>query len=186
MVRFQTMTPEKYKAKHVNFKILYAFHPTPFGDCLIGITNVDKAVVHLAFVDKSKTEAFAELKDNWPLSELIEDSTNETGEIVKKIFSEPVFTNDSISVLLKGTEFQIKVWEALTRVTEGTTITYAEVASNIGNPKAVRAVGNAVMKNNIAYLVPCHRVIGKSSNKYKWGTKVKENILAHERKFLDT
>ncbi|XP_017790020.1 PREDICTED: bifunctional transcriptional activator/DNA repair enzyme Ada [Habropoda laboriosa] len=186
MVRFQTMTSEEYKAKHENFKIIYAFHPTPFGNCLIGITNIDKAVIHLTFVSKTNIEAFNELKDNWPLSELIEDTTNETDEIMEKIFSEPVLTNDSILVLLKGTEFQITVWKALTLILEGTTITYAEVASKIGKPKAVRAVGNAVMKNNIAYLVPCHRVVGKSSNKYKWGTKIKENILAHECKYANT
>ncbi|KOC65324.1 Methylated-DNA--protein-cysteine methyltransferase [Habropoda laboriosa] len=127
------MTSEEYKAKHENFKIIYAFHPTPFGNCLIGITNIDKAVIHLTFV-----------------------------------------------------KFQITVWKALTLILEGTTITYAEVASKIGKPKAVRAVGNAVMKNNIAYLVPCHRVVGKSSNKYKWGTKIKENILAHECKYANT
>ncbi|KOX75802.1 Bifunctional transcriptional activator/DNA repair enzyme Ada [Melipona quadrifasciata] len=126
MVRFQTMTPQEYKEKYENFKINYGIYPTLFGDCLIGITSTDKAIVHLTFAHKNET----------------------------------------------GTEFQIKVWKALMLIPCSTTVTYEEVARNINKPKAVRAVGNALMRNNIVYLVPCHRVVGKSgSNKYKWGIK---------------
>lgn len=182
MVRFQTMTPGEYKLDHTGFRIIYAFHPTPFGKCLLAITSSDRAIVHLAFVDKNNETALTELKDGWPLSELSKDTTKETNELANKIFSECVSADDSILVLMKGTEFQIKVWEALQFISEGTTATYAEIASKIGKPNASRAVGNAVMKNNIAYLVACHRVMGKSgSNKYKWGTERKEKILLHER-----
>ncbi|XP_071872104.1 O-6-alkylguanine-DNA alkyltransferase [Bombus fervidus] len=187
MVRSQSMTPQEYKEKHENFNIIHGFHATPFGDCLIGITNTNKAIVHLAFVDKNNEEALNELKNDWPLSKLVEDTSNETNKIIEKIFSRCVTVDDSTSVLMKGTQFQIKVWEALMLIPHGTTVTYEQVACNIDKPKAVRAVGNAVMKNNIGYLVPCHRVVGKSgSNKYKWGTKRKENILLYERDHVDT
>lgn len=188
MVRcHQTMTPQEYKLNCSKFKIIYAFHPTPFGKCLLGITNNDKAILYLAFVDKSNEEALMRLQNNWSLSELIEDTNNETNEIMQKIFNHRVFMDDTIMVVLKGTEFEINVWKSLMNIPEGTTTTYEQVAESIEKPKASRAVGNAVMKNSIAYLVPCHRVMGKSgSNKYTWGTDRKENILKHEQKFLDT
>ncbi|XP_017763107.1 PREDICTED: regulatory protein ada [Eufriesea mexicana] len=187
MVRFRSMTRQEYKINHTKFKIIYAFHSTPFGNCLIGTTNTDKAIVHLGFVGKSNEEALTELKNNWPLSELIENDTDELNNIVHKIFSERVSTDDSILLLMKGTEFQIKVWEALMLISDGSTVTYEQVAQNIGKPTASRAVGNAVMKNYIVYLIPCHRVVGKSgSNKYKWGTNLKESILTHERKYVNT
>nr|XP_012141282.1 PREDICTED: methylated-DNA--protein-cysteine methyltransferase [Megachile rotundata] len=187
MVRYRRMTPEEYKSNCSNFKIIYAFHSTPFGKCLLGITNTDKAIVYLAFVDKSNEEGLTKLQDNWPLSELIEDTNNETDETIQKIFNHRVFVDDSILVVLKGTEFQIKVWQSLMNIPEGTTTTYEKVAESIDKPKASRAVGNAVMKNSIGYLVPCHRVKGKSgSSKYAWGPERKESILIHEKKYVNT
>ncbi|XP_076761710.1 O-6-alkylguanine-DNA alkyltransferase [Xylocopa sonorina] len=187
MVNCQTITPEEYKTKRENHRILYAFHPTPFGDCLLAIRGTDKAVVFLSLADKYKERALAELRNEWPLSELMEDATNKTKEIVQKIFSERVSSDDGILVALKGTEFEIAVWKALLSIPKGTTVTYGQVASNIGKPKAVRAVANAVMKNNVGYLVPCHRVVSKSGeNKYKWGTDRKEAIQVYERNNLNT
>ncbi|XP_053985861.1 bifunctional transcriptional activator/DNA repair enzyme Ada [Hylaeus volcanicus] len=185
MVRIRAMTSEEYRAKHESFKIIYGFHPTFCGNCLLGVTDSDKTVVYLAFVDKSQEEALAELKNDWPLSELTKDNMFETEEIVRKIFSPRGLVGDHITVLLLGTEFQIKVWRSLLSIPVATTVTYEQVASMIDHPKAARAVGNAVMKNKIAYLIPCHRVKGKSgSNKYKWGTDRKENILMSESNYL--
>ncbi|XP_031831992.1 O-6-alkylguanine-DNA alkyltransferase [Nomia melanderi] len=181
MVRTRTMTQDEYKKNHASFKIIYGFHSSPFGNCLLGVTDTDKAVLYLAFVDRNDEGGLADLKNNWPLSELVEDTNNETEEIIRNIFSPCAFVDDFLTVLLMGTEFQIKVWECLLTVPKATTITYEQIALSISNPKAVRAVGNAVMKNRIAYLVPCHRVVGKSgSNKYKWGTELKETIISHE------
>ncbi|XP_076644305.1 O-6-alkylguanine-DNA alkyltransferase [Halictus rubicundus] len=181
MIRSRIMTQDEYKQDHANFKIIYGFHSSPFGDCLLGMTNTDKAIAFLAFVNDGSDKAFTELKNDWPLSELVEDNDNETAQVVQAIFSPRAGSNDSLTLLLMGTEFQIKVWQCLLCIPKATTITYQQVASDINNPKAVRAVGNAVMKNKVAYLVPCHRVKGKSgSNKYKWGSKLKEAIVSYE------
>ncbi|XP_017891198.1 uncharacterized protein LOC108631637 [Ceratina calcarata] len=188
MVRFQTMTVQEYKARHADFQITYAFHPTPLWDSplLLGIISTDKAIVFLGFAGKGNEEAVARLKKHWPLSELTEDVANDTVEIMKRILSVRVGADDSLVVLMKGTEFELEVWTALFSISEGSTCTYEEVARKVGRPKAARAVGNAVKKNSIAYLVPCHRVVGKSgSNKYFWGTECKETVMAYERKFLD-
>lgn len=188
MVHYRTITPQEYKARHADFQLVYSFYPTSFGDSqslLLAITSTEKAIVHLAFVTKSNDEALERLKKRWPLSELIQDDTGDTVGIVKRILSSRVATDHSLVVLMKGTEFELEVWTALLSISEGTTSTYEDVARKVGRPKAARAVGNAVMKNNIAYLIPCHRVVGKSgSNKYSWGTDCKENVMAHERQFL--
>ncbi|XP_076230938.1 O-6-alkylguanine-DNA alkyltransferase [Calliopsis andreniformis] len=181
MVRVRTMTQEEYKSNYASFKIIYGFHSTQYGNCLLAITDTDKAIAHLSFADNSYEEALEELKSNWPLTEIVQDINNETNEIMSNILSPCASVDESLSVLMKGTEFQMKVWECLTRIPVATTMTYEQVALTIGKPKASRAVGNAVMKNNIALLVPCHRVVGKSGrNKYKWGAKRKEIILANE------
>ena len=181
MVLVRTMTPQDYKLNHAKFKIIYSFQSTPFGDCLLGITNTNGAVAYLAFVDKGNEEALAVLKSVWPLTDLVEDTSSITNNIMSNVCA--MSLDDSFSVLLKGTEFQTKVWESLMQIPRATTTTYEQVAMIIGNPKASRAVGNAVMKNNVALLVPCHRVRGKSgSNKYKWGASRKEMIIAHEGK----
>ncbi|CAL7938975.1 unnamed protein product [Xylocopa violacea] len=186
MVHFQTITPGEYKANRANYQIFYAFHPTPFGDCLLAITGTDKAIVFLAFVDESKEKALMELKNDWPFSELIEDTASETKKIVQKVFSERVSSDDTILITLKGTEFEMEVWKALLLIPKGTTTTYGQIACNIDKPKAVRAVANAIMRSNIGYLVPCHRVVSRSgNNKYKWGTDRKESIQNYERKYIN-
>nr|XP_033329513.1 methylated-DNA--protein-cysteine methyltransferase, inducible isoform X1 [Megalopta genalis] len=182
MVRSRTITQDEYKQHHAEFKIIYGFHSSPFGKCLVGVTDTDKAVAFLTFVDDSNEKGLAKLKSCWPLSELVEDNDNETSQIMETIFPSGTIVNNSLTLLLMGTEFQIKVWQSLLDIPKATTVTYEQVAQNINNPKAVRAVGNAVMKNKVVYLVPCHRVKGKSgSNKYKWGPELKETILSYER-----
>ncbi|XP_076294690.1 O-6-alkylguanine-DNA alkyltransferase [Lasioglossum baleicum] len=184
MVRSRTMTPQEYKRDRSKFKIIYGFQPSPFGACLLGLTtNTDKAIVFLAFADGDYEKAFTELKNDWPLSELVQDYYNETYQVVHSIFSPQAQIKDSLTLLLMGSEFQIKVWRCLLSIPVGTTVTYDQVAIGINNPKAARSVGNAIMKNKVGYLIPCHRVNGKyGSNKYKWGTKIKEAIMFHEYK----
>lgn len=182
MITFQTISSDKYKTDHDKFKICYGFYDAPFGRCIIGLTNEDKAILHFAFVVKNDKTAVENLQSLWPLSELVEDSNHTINNIMEDIFN----SNNNkeakpISILLKGTDFQIEVWKALVSIPEGTTTTYENVAQMINKPKATRAVANAIGKNCIAYLIPCHRVMGKNgSNKYSWGVEYKQNILAYE------
>lgn len=183
MVKFRSMTTNEYKMDRSAFKLLYAFHPTPFGKCLVAITNTNKAVVYLGFVDGVETYALMVLENEWRFSEISEDRGNETKNIIEEIFRPDVSSLDSICVLLKGTSFQVNVWKSLMTIPKGESITYEEVAKMVENPKAVRAVGNAISKNRIAYIVPCHRVKGKMANndKYAWGVQRKQAILKYER-----
>ncbi|KAK2578947.1 hypothetical protein KPH14_011151 [Odynerus spinipes] len=181
-ITFQTVSSERYKADHDKFKIYYGFYEAPFGRCIIGITDTDKAILHFAFVVNNDEVAVEDLQLEWPLSEIVEDPNRMINNIMEDIFS-PSNKKEtkSILLLLKGTDFQIEVWKALVSIPEGTTITYENVAQMIDKPKATRAVANAIGKNRIAYLIPCHRVMGKNgSNKYSWGIKYKQSILSYE------
>lgn len=182
MVKFQSMTTAEYKMDPSAFKLLYAFHQTPFGKCVIAITDTNKAVVYLGFVDDIEAHALKVLKNEWPLTEISEDTGDETKSIIKAVFQSDVPLLDSLCILQKGTEFQVKVWKSLMTIPKGECTTYEEVAKRIENPKAIRAVGNAISKNRIAYIVPCHRVTGKKadSDKYAWGVQRKQAILKYE------
>lgn len=193
MVKFEIITPKEYQQNSSKYNICYTFIETPFGKCIIGVIKVHEffkpMIVHLAFVEQGLEEVSTKnLKTHWPRSSLIHDLHKKiiTIEYVDEIFSHKTYlTNEEIIILLKGTPFEIKVWTSLISVTPGTTITYEDLAKTIDNPKAVRAVANALAKNQIACLIPCHRVMGKNgSNKYSWGSEKKLNILKFERSFL--
>ncbi|KMQ91867.1 regulatory protein ada-like protein [Lasius niger] len=181
MVLFRSITVDEYKNEST-FQQLYAFHETPFGKCLIAITDTDEDVIYLEFVDGDESEALKILKQKWPMTKTLKDTKNKTKNIIEKIFH-PDNTSHlhSVGVLMKGTEFQIKVWRSLISIPKGTITTYEKIAQMIDNPKAAIAVGTAISKNYIAYIVPCHRVKGKNgSNKYAWGIERKEAILEYE------
>lgn len=183
MEQIRTITVEEYNTQPPSFKIIYGCPRTPFGKCYLGVTDTDKAIVHLAFpnisTDKDHEEAVRQLQKSWPKTELRESESEIIDEIAGKMFDR--ISKHPLLILMKGTDFQLKVWKSLMDIPPGTTTTYSEVAASIDKPKAVRAVGNAVMQNKIAYLVPCHRVMGKSgSNKYAWGPKLKQDILDYE------
>lgn len=184
VMSFRSITVDEYEKSCMTFQLLYAFHRTPFGKCLIAVTDIDEAVAYLAFVDDDdETEAIRNLKAKWPLTRMLEESTsvgNKTGTIVAKIFR---FGDVQLRVLMKGTHFQIKVWRSLTRIPEGTVVTYEEVARMV-DCKAAIAVGSAIAQNYIAYIVPCHRVVAKcvhARGKYAWGMERKKAILEYEK-----
>lgn len=182
MVKFLSITTDTYEIAGPKMGLLYAFHPTPFGKCLIAVTNTDKAVAYLGFVDGTEAQALRALEKEWSLSKVSKDTENEIKNIVEEIFGSDASSLDSICVLLKGTDFQVRVWKSLIDIPKGTSTTYEKVAKMIDNPKAIRAVGNAISKNRVAYIVPCHRVRGKTgSNKYTWGVERKEALLKYER-----
>lgn len=179
-VSVEAMTPGEYKALGAGLEIRWGMHPSPFGRCLLGIT--DRGLCHLAFGDRDRPLVRA-LEAEWPDATLAEDRAG-TGATVRRLFGPRAARGDRpLPLLLRGTNFQIKVWSALLRVPEGTTVSYGRLARALGRPKAVRAVGNAVGRNRIAWLIPCHRVLRATGalGGYRWGEERKRALLAWER-----
>ncbi len=177
-VTLEAVTPREYKTMGVGLDIRYGYHSTPFGECLIAVT--DRGICALSFVDPSAKQVELErLAQKWALANLSHHQ-EETGEVVQKIFSQN--GAEKIQLLVQGTNFQIKVWEALLNIPAGSLSTYAKIARSINHEKAVRAVGTAIGKNPIAYLIPCHRVIRKGGQigQYHWGSTRKKAIIGWE------
>jgi AraC family transcriptional regulator of adaptative response/methylated-DNA-[protein]-cysteine methyltransferase len=180
-ISVEAVTPGEFKNKGGGLEITYGRHATPFGDALLAATQ--RGICKLAFVGEEDWQALVnELQAQWPEAKLVENAAI-TQPLVAQIF--PGETNNgqrSLHLLLRGTNFQIKVWEALLRIPSGGACTYEEVAQWIGQPSAARAVGNAVGANPIAYLIPCHRVIRKSGviQDYRWGATRKKAMLGWE------
>jgi len=166
------VTPGEYKTQGHGVLIEYGFHESPFGIFLIGITL--RGICFMSF-----SNDLSELKTKWANAELKKNQKS-TGEMAKKIFSPDL--KDKLTVLLMGTPFQIKVWDALLRIPEGCVLSYSDIAKIVESPKASRAVGSAVGGNAIAYLIPCHRVIRESGHfsDYRWDPVRKKAILAWE------
>ncbi len=184
-VNTEAVTPGEYKTGGAGLTIRYGIHPSPFGKCLIATT--ERGICNMSFVDASEGKAIDNLVADWQQAEMIEDYRS-TAPLVTRIFSAPKpdsayeEKNPRLSLHLRGTNFQIKVWEALLNIPSGAVTTYEHIAAQVGNPKAVRAVGTAVGHNPIAYLIPCHRVIRKSGDfgNYLYGSARKKVILARE------
>ena len=179
-VSVEAVTPGEYKQGGAGLCIEYGFHATPFGECLLAAT--DRGVCALLFVDGERAETLAALRADWPAAKLAENSTG-TAHYMDAIFPHESSTGQrQVTLLLKGTNFQLKVWEALLRIPPGGMTTYSDVARAIDKPGSARAVGRAVATNHIAYIIPCHRVIrsrGQLSD-YRWGQTRKRAILGWE------
>jgi AraC family transcriptional regulator of adaptative response/methylated-DNA-[protein]-cysteine methyltransferase len=180
-VSVEAVTPGEFKTRGQGIQIAYGFHPTPFGDCLIGVTG--RGVCWLSFHDNgSHRGALRDLQSRWLGAQLDEQATT-TESVVNQIFSNLEKREKSpLSLLLMGTNFQLKVWQALLRIPRGELTTYENIGKLIGAPKSARAIGSAVGDNRIAYLIPCHRVIRKSGllGGYHWGEPRKRVMLAWE------
>jgi len=178
-VTTEAVTPGQYKSRGAGLTIHYGLHPTPFGECLIGLT--ERGICNLSFVQDTEGDAIDELVAEWKQAEMIEDY-DATAPLVEPIFDMSRRADHPLSLYLRGTNFQIKVWEALLRIPLGQVTTYGQIASGIGHPGALRAVGTAVGHNPVAVLIPCHRVIRKLGEfgNYRYGTARKKALLAHE------
>ena len=180
-VTVEAVTPGEYKQAGSGVEIVYGRHATPFGDCLLAAT--ERGICALSFLNGGGwDEAVAELAARWPEATLMEDRQT-TQALAERIFYKPAGADPTpLRLLLKGTNFQLKVWEALLRVPPGAVCTYSDIARRIDNPKAARAVGAAVGANALAYLIPCHRVIrqGGLIKDYHWGSARKKAILGWE------
>ena len=176
----EAMTPQEYKQNGSGLRIEYGFHETPFGQALVGVT--ERGICWLSFIagDQEGRSELERMKQHWHNS-LFHENSELTSVLADKIFNPLNRTKpgDKLHVLVKGTNFQIKVWEALLRLPLGSVTTYQHIAGQINSPKALQAVGSAVGSNHIAYLIPCHRVIRKDGilGEYRWGATRKKSMI---------
>ena len=176
-VQTEAVTPGEYKSHGAGVAIDYGFHPTPFGECLLAITG--RGICFLGFVNNDRQSTLEKLRLDWPNATLTE-SPNRTASLVEGIFGPQPST--PLALHLRGTNFQLKVWEALLRLPPGGVTTYQGLAQQIGDSRMARAVGNAVGRNPVAYLIPCHRVLRQVGDfgGYRYGSARKKAILLYE------
>ena len=185
-VACEAMTPGEYKTRGEGLRIRYGFHPSPFGECLVGVTR--RGICSLVFIQEGNQKAaLSNLISSWPLAEFEQDQ-DETSAVVPgilAIFQSP--SSNPTRIYLNGTNFQIKVWEALMEIPAGSVAAYQQIAIQIGMPGASRAVGAAIANNPIPVLIPCHRVIRKSGDfgKYRYGAVRKKALLGWEMAKVD-
>lgn len=180
-VTHDAMTPGEYKAKGEGLTIRYGFHPSPFGTALVMATA--HGLAGLAFADDGgEAAALADMSGRWPRATYVADQTG-TQAYVRRIFDRATWREGQpLRIVMIGSDFEITVWETLLKLPLGTATTYSDIAAHIGRPNAARAVGTAVGRNPISFVVPCHRVVGKGGSLcgYHWGLTRKRAILGWE------
>lgn len=180
-ITHEAMTPGDYRARGAGLSIAYGFHPSPFGQVLIMVT--DKGLAGLGFADPGEEEsALEDMCGRWPAANYLHDQ-DATSAYAARVFDPGQWQEDQpLNVVMIGTDFEIRVWQTLLKIPMGQAATYADVAASIGNPKASRAVGSAVGRNPISFVVPCHRVLAKGGKigGYHWGLTRKRAILGWE------
>ena len=180
-VTHESMSPGEWKSGGQGLTMWYGFHPSPFGTALVIVT--DRGLAGLAFADAGEEKpALADMTRRWPNASYIEDSAR-TAPVAQRIFDRKLWNPDQpLRVVLIGTDFEVRVWETLLRIPLGRATTYSDIANCIGKPNAPRAVGAAVGRNHFSFVVPCHRVLGKSGalTGYHWGITRKHAMLGWE------
>lgn len=177
-VQIEGMTPGEYKNEGNNVPIQLGFHSSLFGDLIVAST--ERGICHLAFVE-GREEGIHGLKLRFPAA-ILEQSVSRFQEQAMTFFTKENRKEALIPLHLKGTPFQLKVWEALLKIPEARLMTYGQIAKEIGQPGASRAVGTAIGSNPIAYIIPCHRVIQQSGiiGGYRWGSNRKSALIGYE------
>jgi AraC family transcriptional regulator of adaptative response/methylated-DNA-[protein]-cysteine methyltransferase len=180
-VSVDAVSPGEFKTRGADIKVAHGVHPTPFGPCLLGLTH--RGICWLSFLGKDTgSQAFEEMKAHWSGANFTE-RPDLTAPVIGRIFSgtEPEITSP-LSLLVMGTNFQVKVWQALLNIPAGAVASYNSIGTLIGAGRASRAIGSAVAHNAIAYLIPCHRIIRSTGllGGYRWGETRKRAILAWE------
>jgi AraC family transcriptional regulator, regulatory protein of adaptative response / methylated-DNA-[protein]-cysteine methyltransferase len=180
-VTHEAMTPGDFKAGGAGLMLRYGFHPSPFGEAILVAT--ERGVAGIGFVDGGdRPAALADMRRRWPKAEYAEDGPG-TAPLARRVFEPATWrAEEPLRVVLIGTDFEVRVWRTLLRIPFGRATTYSEIANRIGRPSAARAVGAAVGKNPISFVVPCHRVLGRSGalTGYHWGLTRKRAILGWE------
>lgn len=177
LVACDAVTPGEVRTWGADLEITYGFRPTPFGPVLAATTR--RGLCHLQFIG-DPGNALDALRDDWPLARLLHDDAA-LADTIQSIFTGRN-AEQPLHLLLRGTNFQVKVWEALLKIPPGEAVSYGTLAGMTGNPHAQRAVGTALAHNRIAVLIPCHRVIreGGDIGHYRWGSERKSALLAYE------
>ncbi len=180
-VTHEAMSPGEWKSGGEGLTIHYGFHPSPFGSALVMAT--ERGLAGLAFADQGRElAALADMKSRWIRANYVEDSAR-TAAVAKRIFDPAQWQSaQPLRVVLIGTDFEVRVWDMLLKIPMGKLVTYSDIAGRIDAPKAARAVGAAVGKNPVSFVVPCHRVVGKSGELtgYHWGITRKRAMLGWE------
>ncbi len=180
-VTHEAMSPGEWKAGGEGLTVTYGFHPSPFGTALVMTTP--RGLAGLALADDGKEKAaLKDMRSRWPRARYVEDPAA-TAATAQRIFDTSQWRPEQpLRVVLIGTDFEVRVWEKLLTIPMGKLTTYSDLARKAGNPKAARAVGAAVGKNPICFVVPCHRVVGKSGDitGYHWGLTRKRAMLGWE------
>src|SRR5690242_17773498 len=180
-VTHEAMSPGEWKSGGEGLTVRYAYHPSPFGNALVMAT--ERGLAGLAFADAGAEDAtLAEMKARWPKATYVADAA-QTAPIARRIFDPTLWQAEQpLRVVLIGTDWEVRVWQALLKIPMGRLATYSGIAGKVCAPAAARAVGAAVGKNPIAFVVPCHRVIGKAGELtgYHWGLTRKRAMLGWE------
>ena len=180
-VTHEAMSPGEWKSGGEGLSVAYGFHPSPFGSALVMTT--ERGLAGLAFADPGEEDAaLDDMRGRWTKARYGEDKER-TGAIARRIFDPTLWRPERpLRVVLIGTDFEVRVWETLLGIPMGRATTYSDIAAKLGKPTAARAVGAAVGKNPVSFVVPCHRVMGKSGDLtgYHWGITRKRAMLGWE------
>ena len=173
------MTPGDYRRD--GLRLDYGFHPSPFGEAIV--VAAPRGLAGLGFVDDAnRAAALGDMQRRWPRAALIENNAA-TAPLAARAFEPALWRPDTpLRIVMIGSDFEVRVWETLLAVPLGCATTYSDIARHIGKPKAARAVGAAVGRNPISFVVPCHRVLGRSGalTGYHWGLARKQAIIGWE------
>jgi AraC family transcriptional regulator of adaptative response/methylated-DNA-[protein]-cysteine methyltransferase len=182
-VSHEAMTPGDYKRRGEGLEMAYGFHASPFGEALLIAT--DRGVAGLAFVDEDKgqtrEDALADMMQRWPRARYVEASAK-IAPHARQIFASEWSSDQPVRLVMIGTDFDVRVWETLLKIPMGRAVSYTDIARHIGAPSASRAVGSAVGRNPLSFVVPCHRVLrgDGSLGGYHWGLTRKRALIGWE------
>jgi AraC family transcriptional regulator of adaptative response/methylated-DNA-[protein]-cysteine methyltransferase len=183
-VSHEAMTPGDYKRRGEGLQMAWGFHPSPFGDALLIAT--ERGLAGLAFVDEDKTQSredvLADMTERWPRARFVA-APERTAPLARQVFDPATWRPDQpVRLVMIGTDFEVRVWEALLHIPMGRAVSYQDIARHLGQPTAARAVGSAVGRNPISFVVPCHRVLrgDGSLGGYHWGLTRKRALIGWE------
>lgn len=183
-VSHEAMTPGAYKRRGDGLEMAYGFHASPFGEALLIATG--RGLAALAFVDEDKAQtredALADMMRRWPKARFVA-APDRTAPFARLVFNPADWCRERpVRLVLIGTDFEVRVWETLLRIPMGRAVSYRDIARHLGQPTAARAVGSAVGRNPVSFVVPCHRVLGADGNLtgYHWGLTRKRALIGWE------